>query len=94
MMVNNAIRLSVLSLVLSAFAAAPARAQFTPRAIEDPATGEQFHVEGAIGFWMPSTDMSISSEALGIQGTNIDFKDDLGLTDQAIASLTASGVIR
>jgi hypothetical protein len=87
MMVNNAIRLSVLSVMLSAFAAAPARAQFTPRSIEDPSTGEQFHVEGAIGMWMPNTDMSISSEALGIQGTNINFKRDLGLTDQNFREL-------
>jgi len=81
MKVKNFVRLSVLAAVLSAVAAAPARAQFTPRSPEDLATGEQFHVEGGFGFWMPSTDMSISSEALGIQGTDIDFKKDLGLED-------------
>jgi len=82
MKVKNFVRLSVLAAVLSAAAAVPARAQFTPRSPEDLATGEQFHVEGAIGFWMPSTDMTISSEALGIQGSDINFKKDLGLEDQ------------
>src|SRR5678815_4135889 len=44
MKVKNLVRLSVLSAVLSVCAAAPARAQFSPRSLEDPATGEQFHV--------------------------------------------------
>ena len=87
MKVKNLVRLSVLSAVLSAFAAAPAHAQFTPRSLEDPATGEQFHVEGAIGFWMPSTSMTISSEALGIQGSEINFKKDLGLNDGVFREL-------
>lgn len=77
-----AARLFLLILASILVAAAPAQAQFQPRSLDDPATGEQFHLEGAIGFWMPSTDMTISSEALGIAGSNIDFKKDLGLTDQ------------
>jgi len=81
MKVKNFVHLSVLAIVLSVVAAVPARAQFTPRSPEDLATGEQFHVEGGFGFWMPNTDMSISSEALGIQGSDIDFKKDLGLED-------------
>ncbi len=62
--------------------AAPARAQFAPRAISDPATGERYHIEASADFWTPGTEMQISSEALGIVGTVIDFKKDLGLTDQ------------
>ncbi len=61
----------------------PARAQFQPRPVSEPATGEQYHVEGAIGFWIPTTEMQISSSALGIIGTTIDFKTDLGLQDHA-----------
>jgi hypothetical protein len=61
---------------------APARAQFQPRDVSDPATGEQYHVEGAIGLWFPTTEMQISSTALNIVGTVIDFKTDLGLQDQ------------
>jgi hypothetical protein len=69
--------------------ASPAAAQFTPRTLNDPATGEQFHIEGAAGFWMPTADMSIASEALGIVGSTIDFKKDLGLTDQRLSELQA-----
>jgi hypothetical protein len=67
--------------------ASPAAAQFTPKSLNDPATGEQFHIEGAAGFWMPSANMSIASEALGIVGSTIDFKKDLGLTDQRLSEL-------
>lgn len=75
-------RLSLLLAALSVFAAAPARAQFTPRTLNDPATGENFHIEASVGIWMPTTDMTISSEAFGIEGSDINFKKDLGLTDQ------------
>jgi hypothetical protein len=61
---------------------APARAQFQPRPISDPATGEKFHIEAAIGFWTPSADIHVASTALGQLGTDIDFKKDLGLVDQ------------
>ena len=63
-------------------AAVPARAQFQPRDVSDPATGETYHVEGSIGLWFPATEMQISSTALNIVGTVIDFKKDLGLEDQ------------
>jgi hypothetical protein len=59
----------------------PARAQFQPRPVSEPATGEQYHIEGAIGLWFPSTEMQISSTALQIVGTTIDFRTDLGLED-------------
>ena len=62
--------------------ASPARAQFRPRPLSDPATGERYHIEAAVGLWFPTAQMSISSESLGIVGTTIDFKRDLGLTDQ------------
>ena len=67
--------------------AAPAFAQFVPRALNDPATGEQYHIEASGGIWMPKTQMTISSEALGIQGSDINFKGDLGLTDQSCKEL-------
>jgi hypothetical protein len=62
--------------------AAPASAQFQPRPLDDPATGERYHVEAAVGLWFPTADMSISSQSLGIPGSTIDFKADLGLQDQ------------
>jgi hypothetical protein len=70
-------------LVLASMAlAAPARAQFQPKPVSDPATGERYHIEAAASLWFPSADMSISSQSLGIPGSTIDFKNDLGLTDQ------------
>jgi hypothetical protein len=69
--------------------ASPALAQFRPRTISDPATGEKYHIEGSAGFWNPTATMSISSEALGIGGTTIDFKKDLGLKDKRFGELHA-----
>lgn len=59
--------------------ASPVFAQFRPRPMSDPATGESYYVEASAGFWNTSSDMSISSESLGIVGSIIDFKTDLGL---------------
>ena len=65
----------------------PARAQFQPRPLNDPATGERYHIEAAAGWWFPNAEMSISSQSLGILGSTIDFKKDLGLTDQHFPEL-------
>ena len=67
--------------------ASPARAQFKPRPMSDPATGEQYHIEASAGFWSTSSDMVISSEALGIIGSTIDFKKDLGLESGRLREL-------
>lgn len=69
--------------------ASPASAQYAPRTLNDPATGEQYHIEASAGFWNPSADMIISSEQLGIPGSQIDFKHDLGLTDQRFGEIHA-----
>jgi hypothetical protein len=69
------------------FAAAPARAQFRPRPISEPPTGEQYHIEGAAGFWFPASTINASSEQFDIQGTAIDFKTDLGLQDKKLSYL-------
>ena len=87
MVTKVSVRLYAVIAAALVFAASPVRAQFTPRTLNDPATGEQFHIEGSAGFWMPSADMSIASEALGIVGSTIDFKNDLGLTDQKFSEL-------
>jgi hypothetical protein len=64
--------------------ATPALAQFQLRPMDDgiPALGELYHIEASAGFWTPAADMAIASESLGIVGTVIDFKQDLGLTDK------------
>lgn len=59
--------------------AAPARAQYSVKRGSDPATGERYHVELAGAIWNPTPDIIISSESLGIVGTDIDFVNDLGI---------------
>jgi hypothetical protein len=62
--------------------AATASAQYQPRALNDPATGEKYHIEAGAGYWFPTADLVVSSEQLGIPGSAINIKRDLGLTDQ------------
>jgi hypothetical protein len=61
--------------------AAPAAAQYRPRTTNDAPTGEKYHIEAGAAYWFPSADIVISSEQLGIPGSQIDAKRDLGLTD-------------
>jgi len=71
--------------------AAPALAQYKPRPLNDPATGEKFHIEVGAGFWNPSANMVVSSGGSGplsgIAGTEIDAKRDLGFEDKSLPSL-------
>jgi hypothetical protein len=71
--------------------ARPAAAQFKPESMNEPSIGEKYHIEGSAGFWRPIADMSISSESLGITGSDIDFKRDLGLTDQRFSEIRLVG---
>jgi hypothetical protein len=72
--------LFVLSLVL--LAPATARAQFGQVPFSDPATGETYHIEFSGGFWNPTPEIIVASEALGIAGTNINGVTDLGITQK------------
>ncbi len=93
-MLNSAVRvyafLAATALMLSA---SPASAQFRPRSVNEPVTGERFIIEGAVGFWNSSADMFVTSNGSGalegILGTRIDFKNDLGLTDQTFPEFHA-----
>jgi len=87
MIISSTIRMyaAVGVAVATVLAAQPAHAQFTPRPLSDPATGEDYRIEGAANLWFPSAKIAVSSERFGIQGTTIDFKTDLGLTDQTFA---------
>ena len=67
--------------------AAPAAAQYQPRTLSEPATGEKYHIEAGADFWFPTADMVVASEQLGIHGDQIDFKKTLGLTDQHFRAL-------
>ena len=88
MTMNAAARLLLLCVAALLTTALPAAAQFTPRTVSDAPTGERFHIEASAGLWTGSTQMSISSESLGIPGSNIDFKKDLGLTDHTFKPLS------
>jgi hypothetical protein len=88
---NSLLRVCVLSGLVTAGAlcAGPAEAQFRPRPIQghDPATGEVYHIEFGAGYWSPKAQIAVASEQLGIVGTNIDFKKDLGLTDRRFGEI-------
>jgi len=68
--------------------AAPVAAQYKPQPMTEAASGEQWHIEGSTELWLPSANMVVASESLGIEGTRIDLKRDLGATDHTIPQLT------
>jgi hypothetical protein len=78
MMRTRATTILVWSAILC-LAATPAWAQYGARRIADPATGEKYHVEVGGYFWDPTPEIAITSEALGIVGSRIDFVTDLGI---------------
>lgn len=89
MLTSSVRRLYLLVCLAAIFAlvASPAGAQFRPRPVNEPATGESYHIEGAAGFWFPGADAAVASESLGIRGDLINFKQDLGLQDQRFPEL-------
>jgi hypothetical protein len=86
---TRALRLSTSAGLAAAFffLAVPARAQYKPKPLNDPATGESYHIEAAADMWYPSITATVSSEALGIAGSQIDLKRDLGVVDKRMSAL-------
>ena len=83
---KSALRLYIAALTSAAtilLVAAPAHAQYKPRPIDDPATGESYHIEGAVGLWFPTADMTVTSggsgSLAGITGSSINAERDLGM---------------
>src|SRR4029453_14035988 len=72
------------AILLWLVAAVPAAAQYGRPTMSDPAPGEKYHLEVSYGFLHPDLEATISSEQLGIIGTEIDVKSDLGYTNEAI----------
>jgi len=74
---------------------APAAAQQPPQtsagAVAEPGSPEGYHIEGAAGFWFPSSTLVVSSGGggalSGIVGTQIDGKTDLGFQDTHFSEL-------
>jgi hypothetical protein len=62
----------------SGLAASPAAAQYRP-GLNDRATGETYRVELGGYLWPPAPTLLITSESLGIVGSQIDFVEDLGI---------------
>jgi hypothetical protein len=71
-------------LTLTVVGASSARAQYGRPMMSEPAMGEKYHVEAVFNLWNPSLDATISSESLGILGSDISVKDDLGYQDKSI----------
>lgn len=86
---HHRILLASLTLVVLSLAprGASAQIQFAP----DRATGENYHVEFAFGVWKPTPEILITSEALGIGGTTIDFVSDLGITSKSFPEFRLVG---
>jgi len=59
----------------------PASAQFGLRT-NQAAIGDNYHLELDAVVWDTSADMSLSNTALGLTGSTIDLKNDLGIKDQ------------
>lgn len=72
------------AVALVALSSAPALAQYGRPMMNDPAIGEKYHVEAVLNLWNPSLDATISSESLGIMGSDIDVKEDLGYDDKSV----------
>jgi len=66
-------------LAVTGLLASPVMAQYPRFRASNPATGESYHVEIAGAFWNPTPEATISSESLGILGTEIDLVADLGI---------------
>lgn len=67
-----------------------AAAQYTfkqPQGGNNQPLGEDYHIEVAAGLWSPGPNIVISSESLGIPGSEIDFVSDLGIARHTAGDL-------
>jgi hypothetical protein len=70
------------------FGAGPAFAQqYGIRGMPDPATGETYHIEVGGYLWSPTPDIRVTSEALGIIGSEIDFVNDFSIDEKTFKQL-------
>lgn len=83
------IRVVVSLVCLMVAAAVPAQAQYAARGTSDRATGENYHFEIGGYLWNPTPTLGITSEALGIIGSRIDFVNDLGIEKTRFSQIKA-----
>ena len=76
-----------LCLAAAAAAATPAAAQYRVSRGSDRATGETYNVEVGGYLWNPTPTLLITSESLGILGSQIDFVEDLDLEKKTFKQL-------
>jgi hypothetical protein len=83
-MTKLAVRLYAIAAAALLLTLGPSRAdaQYRPRGISNSAIGEKYHIEISAALWDSSADMSLSDTALGLAGTTINLKSDLGIQDQ------------
>jgi len=83
-MTKRAIRLYAIgtAVLFQMLMPSPADAQFQPRTASQGAVGDNYHLELDAVVWDTSADMSLSNTALGLTGSTIDLKNDLGIRDQ------------
>lgn len=67
-------------LLLAPWLAAGAAAQYQPPS--DPPSGEDYNVEFAFVGWRPTPVFTITSESIGILGTQVDVVNDLGIENK------------
>jgi hypothetical protein len=85
---RHRLRTTALLCLVCLFAAVPASAQSGFRGgLSDPATGETYHVEIGGYLWTPTPEIAITSEALGIVGSRIDFVEDFGIESSTFRQL-------
>ena len=79
-------RLVVTTLLALGLSAGVAQAQYrVPNS--SAVIGEDYHVELSFNFWNPTPEPIISSEALGILGSDINLVDDLGIEKKRLKDL-------
>ena len=52
-----------------------------------PVVGEDYHIEGTLGWWNADPSLVVNSTALGIDGSDIDLVDDLGIVKKKLRQL-------
>lgn len=68
-----------------AASAREANAQYRPPS--GPVVGEDYHIEGTLGWWNADPSLVVNSTALGIVGSDIDLVDDLGIVKKRLRQL-------
>ena len=58
---------------------------------QETAKGEAYHIEFSTNWWNPTPVVIISSESLGIPGTEIDFVSDLGIVQKKFGEIRLIG---